>query len=90
LVCIRAYATRDGSLMVRSCHLAIAQNDGRSLSGSENEEAIVCTAYVAGFLDALHLSAAVGNKTLDICLPDERLDVLQAAGVLLKYLDTHP
>jgi len=90
VVSTNTFAQRDGNTMVSECGLAVARDNGQKLDTvDEMLGALGCTAYVAGYLDALHLMSDLGKGRL-FCQPEDRLSVTQAERIFTKYLEAHP
>ena len=88
-VSVSAFAERDGNEMGHNCHLAVAYDNGNTLSNTETADALACLSYVAGFLDATHLLGDLDTFKL-FCFSGDRVPVMQGVKIFIKYLDAHP
>jgi hypothetical protein len=81
----------NGNELLRKCNATVTLADNAAdLSADEAMQAIFCTGYLDGFLDAHQLSVDVGKGRPFFCLPKEGIQVIQAARIVTKWLKAHP
>ena len=81
---------QDGSFFLQSCGAAVKQADGGQLTQDEGAVALVCVAYISGFLDAMTLTAKFTKGKRNVCTPERGVSNSQAARLLVKYLRENP
>ncbi|MCI0628230.1 MAG: hypothetical protein L0387_42360 [Acidobacteria bacterium] len=77
-----------GGAFLKTCSVVV-EKPTKALSSSELLDANYCAAYIAGFVDALQVTAELYQEPL-VCPPDDDLDIREATMVVLAYIRERP
>lgn len=80
---------RNGSSYLQLCSATVKELDGGRLTEVEGIDALHCSAYVSGFVDAVRVTSK--RKAADeVCLPEGGVQLSQVVRIFVKYLRDNP
>ena len=88
---VHASGLVDGNQLLKQCQAVINREAGQHLTGDEEDDSLLCLAYIEGTLDT---QGAVQDmhpdlKTFRYCIPDN-VPLVQSVRIIVKFLKEHP
>lgn len=76
-----------GGAFLKTC--SVVEKPTKTLSSTELLDANYCAAYIAGFVDALQVTAELYQEAV-ACFPEGEIDLRQATKMVLAYIREKP